>query len=68
MKLTKKIPWAELEQHYAQTSIDEASNVGNSARLAKRAIMIINARYGFSDEDTVREIRINPYLRFFFSI
>lgn len=44
------------------------NNADNSARLAMRAIMIINARYGFSDEDTVREIRMNPYLRFFFSI
>ena len=30
--------------------------------------LVIKERYGFSDEDTVREIRINPYLRFFFSI
>ena len=30
--------------------------------------LIIKERYGFSDEDTVQEIRMNPYLQFFLGL
>jgi IS5 family transposase len=30
--------------------------------------LIIKERYGFSDEDTVQEIRMNPYLQFFIGL
>ncbi|MGI6691826.1 MAG: transposase [Christensenellales bacterium] len=63
VKLAKMIPWAELERRYAQTFTSEVGNVGKSARMAIGAL-IIKERYGFSDEDTVEEIRMNPYLQF----
>ena len=67
VKLAKMIPWAELEHRYAQTFTSEVGNVGKSARMAIGAL-IIKERYGFSDEDTVEEIRMNPYLQFFLGL
>ncbi|MGI6671737.1 MAG: transposase [Christensenellales bacterium] len=31
-------------------------------------VLVIKERYGFSDEDTVQEIRMNPYLQFFLGL
>ena len=67
VKLAKMIPWAELERRYAQTFTSEAGNVGKSARMAIGAL-VIKERYGFSDEDMVEEIRMNPYLQFFIGL
>ena len=67
VKLAKMIPWAELERRYAQTFTSEVGNVGKSARMAIGAL-VIKERYGFSDEDTVEEIRMNPYLQFFIGL
>ncbi|NLZ90007.1 MAG: transposase, partial [Clostridiales bacterium] len=67
VKLAKMIPWAELERRYAQTFTSEVGNVGKSARMAIGAL-VIKERYGFSDEDTVEEIRMNPYLQFFLGL
>lgn len=67
VKLAKLIPWAELERRYAQTFDSKLGNVGKPARMALGAL-IIKERYGFSDEDTVQEIRMNPYLQFFIGL
>ena len=65
VRLSKLIPWAELERRYAQTFDSKLGNAGKPARMALGAL-IIKERYGFSDEDTVQEIRMNPYLQFFY--
>ena len=67
VRLAKLIPWAELERRYAQTFDSKVGNVGKPARMALGAL-IIKERYGFSDEDTVQEIRMNPYLQFFIGL
>lgn len=67
VRLGKLIPWAELERRYAQTFDSKLGNVGKPARMALGAL-IIKERYGFSDEDTVQEIRMNPYLQFFIGL
>ena len=67
IRLAKLIPWAELERRYAQTFDSNLGNVGKPARMALGAL-IIKERYGFSDEDTVQEIRMNPYLQFFIGL
>ena len=59
VRLAKLIPWAELERRYAQTFDSNIGNVGKPARMALGAL-VIKERYGFSDEDTVQEIRMNP--------
>ena len=65
VRLAKLIPWAELERRYARTFDSKLGNVGKPARMAL-GVLIIKERYGFSDEDTVQEIRMNPYLQFFY--
>jgi IS5 family transposase len=67
VRLAKLIPWAELERRYAQTFDSNIGNVGKPARMALGAL-VIKERYGFSDEDTVQEIRMNPYLQFFLGL
>jgi len=67
VRLAKLIPWAELERRYAQTFDSKVGNVGKPARMALGAL-IIKERYRFSDEDTVQEIRMNPYLQFFIGL
>ena len=67
VRLAKLIPWAELERRYAQTFDSNLGNVGKPARMALGAL-IIKERYGFSDEDTVQEIRMIPYLQFFIGL
>ena len=67
VRLAKLIPWAELERRYAQTFDSKLGNVGKPARMALGAL-VIRERYGFSDEDTVQKIRMNPYLQFFLGL
>jgi len=67
VRLAKLIPWAQIERRYARTFASKLGNVGKPARMAVGAL-IIKERYGFSDEDTVQEIRMNPYLQFFIGL
>jgi len=67
VRLSRLIPWAELERRYSRTFDSKLGNAGKPARMALGAL-IIKERYGFSDEDTVQEIRMNPYLQFFLGL
>ncbi|HHX21795.1 MAG TPA: transposase [Clostridiales bacterium] len=67
VRLAKLIPRAELERRYAQTFDSKLGNVGKPARMAL-GVLVIKERYGFSDEDTVQKIRMNPYLQFFLGL
>jgi len=67
IKLAKLIPWAKIEQRYAQTFGSEVGNVAKSARMAIGSL-IIKDRYQFSDEDTLQEVRMNPYLQYFIGL
>jgi hypothetical protein len=54
VRLSRLIPWAELERRYSRTFDSKLGNAGKPARMALGAL-IIKERYGFSDEDTVQE-------------
>ena len=58
------IPWKELEEKYAQLFPSKTGTVAKPFRLIYGA-SIIQAEYGYSDEETVLQIQENPYLQFF---
>ena len=67
IRLAKLIPWSKLERGYAKTFDSEVGNAAKSARMAIGSL-IIKDRYQFSDEDTLQEIRMNPYLQYFIGL
>ena len=62
------IPWEVFEEKYAETF--EGSTTGNPAKSARMAIgtLVAKERYGFSDEDILEEIQMNPYLQYFIGL
>jgi len=64
VKKAEIIPWKEIEKRYAMLFINHKGNVAKPLRLALGAC-IIQAEYGFSDEETVLQIQEAPYLQFF---
>ena len=68
VKLAKQIPWQEIEDLYSSSLCGTGQGTpALSARVAFGA-MIIKERLGSSDEETVEQIRENPYLQFFLGI
>jgi IS5 family transposase len=65
VRMSELIPWEVFEERYA--ALFSNPREGKPAKSARMAIgsLIIKKRYGFSDEDTVEEIRENPYLQYF---
>ena len=65
VKLGAVIPWDEFEKEYAATF--QGAATGNLAKTARMALgtLLIKERYQFSDEDTVKEVQMNPYLQHF---
>lgn len=63
-KKAQSIPWSEIEQRYAALFVNRKGNVAKPLRLALGAC-IIQAEYGFSDEETSLQIQENPYLQYF---
>jgi len=64
VKKAQTIPWLEIEQRYAALFTNRKGNVAKPLRLALGAC-IIQAEYGFSDEETTQMIQENPYLQYF---
>ena len=64
VKLSKIIPWEEIEQRYAVQLNEERGAPALSARIALGSL-IIKEKLGLSDEETVEQIRENPYLQYF---
>lgn len=64
VKKTQTIPWPEIEVRYAALFTSRKGNVAKSLRLALGAC-IIQAEYGYSDEETALQIQENPYLQYF---
>ncbi len=58
------IPWDEIEGDYSDLFPGDSGNVAKPARLAFGAL-IIKETLGISDEETVEQIRENPYLQYF---
>jgi len=65
VKIAKFIPWDEFESLYSKSL--SGSHMGSPDLSVRTAIgsLIIKARLGTSDEETVEQIRENPYLQFF---
>src|SRR5574344_2480137 len=64
VKKTQTIPWPEIEVRYAALFTSRKGNVAKSLRLALGAC-IIQAEYGYTDEETALQIQENPYLQYF---
>lgn len=64
VKKALTIPWLEIEKRYAALFTNRKGNVAKPLRLALSAC-IIQAEYGFSDEETALMIQENPYLQYF---
>ena len=64
VKKAQTIPWPEIEKRYAALFTNRKGNVAKPLRLALGAC-IIQAEYGFSDEETALMIQENQYLQYF---
>ena len=64
VKRAKLIPWNDIEKRYAALFTNQKGNVAKPLRLALGAC-IIQAEYGFSDEETALQIQETPYLQYF---
>ena len=64
VKKAQTIPWPEIEKRYAALFTNRKGNVVKPLRLALE-VCIIQAEYGYSDEETALQIQENPYLQYF---
>lgn len=64
VKKAQLINWDEIEKKYAVIFNGCNGQVAKPARMALGAL-IIQAEYGYSDEETVKQIQENPYLQYF---
>ena len=64
VRKAQTIPWTEIEKRYAALFSSRKGNVAKPLRLAL-GVCIIQAEYGFSDEETALMIQENPYLQYF---
>lgn len=60
----KMIPWDEIEGEYADLFPSGTGIVAKPARMAFGAL-ITKETLGLTDEETVEQIRENPYLQYF---
>ena len=68
IRLAKLIPWREVEKVYASSLAGTGQGApAMSVRVALGAL-IIKERIGASDEETVEQIRENPYLQYFIGL
>ena len=64
VKKAQTIPWLDIEKRYAKLFTNRKGNVAKPLRLALGAC-IIQAEYGYSDEEITLQIQENPYLQYF---
>ena len=64
VKKAQIIPWNEIEKRYAALFTNRKGNVAKPLRLALGA-RIIQAEYGYTDEEIGLQIQENPYLQYF---
>ena len=67
VKLAKLIPWSDFETEYANQFNSKMGAPAKPFRMALGAL-IIKERLGTSDEETVEQIRENPYLQYFLGL
>jgi hypothetical protein len=68
VRLTKQIPWQDVEQEYARQFSDEA--IGSPAKSSRMAFgaLILKERLGVTDRELVEQIAENPYLQYFLGL
>jgi len=64
VKLSKIIPWEQIEKDYANLFPSGTGMVAKPLRMALGSL-IIKERCGFTDRETVEQITENPYLQYF---
>lgn len=64
VKLSQLIPWNEIESIYKENFSQAHGAPAKPLRMALGAL-IIKDRCGFTDEETVEQIKENPYLQYF---
>ena len=64
VKKAEMISWDDIEGDYSDLFPGNSGNVAKPARLALGAL-IIKETLGITDEETVEQIRENPYLQYF---
>lgn len=64
VKLAELIPWSEFEASYADQLSTTQGAPAKSFRVALGAL-IIKEKLALSDEETVQQVRENPYLQYF---
>ena len=67
VQLAQLIPWDEIEREYAFMFPSDRGNVAKPVRMALGSL-IIQARCGFTDRETVQQITENPYLQYFIGL
>jgi len=67
VKLAKIIPWASIEERYANRFTKHRGQIAKPVRMALGAL-IIKEKCGYSDRETVEQITENPYLQFFIGL
>lgn len=67
VKLSEIIPWDAIEEKYAELF---PANCGMPAKPLRMALgaLIIKEKCGFSDRETVEQIKENPYLQYFIGL
>jgi IS5 family transposase len=63
-RLANQIPWDEFAKIYAKALCEDFGRPALDARIVIGAL-IIKHKKGLSDEETIEEIKENPYLQFF---
>jgi len=64
VRLAEELPWDEFAKIYAKLMCKDFGRPALDARVVIGA-MIIKYKKGLSDEETIEEIRENPYLQYF---
>lgn len=67
VRLAELIPWEQFESEYAEQFSEGQGAPAKSFRMALGAL-IIKEKIGTSDEETVEQIRENPYLQYFLGL
>jgi len=67
VKTAELIPWDIIEEKYMALFQSHTGNVAKPVRMALGAL-IIKEKYGYSDEETVEQLKENPYYQYFIGL
>lgn len=67
IKIANFIPWNQSEEKYASMFPSKTGNVAKPLRMALGSL-IIQTKYGYSDEELVEQLTENPYYQYFIGL